>query len=48
MIHGHCFLMDEINMADDAVVERLNAVLESSRALMLSEKSRFLCTRWSL
>lgn len=35
---GKAFLMDEINMADDAVVERLNAVLEPSRTLMLSEK----------
>ncbi len=43
MTHGHCFLMDEINMADDAVVERLNAVLESSRTLMLSEKSVDSC-----
>ncbi len=35
---GDVFLMDEINMADDAVVERLNAVLEPGRTLLLPEK----------
>lgn len=36
---GQCFLMDEINMSDDAVVERLNAVLETSRTLVIPEKA---------
>ena len=35
---GHYFLLDEISLADDAVLERLNSVLESSRSLYLAEK----------
>ena len=35
---GHHFLLDEISLADDAVLERLNSVLESSRSLLLAEK----------
>lgn len=38
MVRGSALLIDEINMADDAVIERLNSVLEPSRALLLSEK----------
>ena len=35
---GHHFLLDEISLADDAVLERLNSVLETSRSLLLAEK----------
>lgn len=38
MKQGAVFLLDEINMADDAVIERLNSVLEVERTLLLSEK----------
>ena len=39
MKNGGCFLLDEINMAEDSVMERLNSVLESSRSLTLTESS---------
>lgn len=32
------FLLDEISLADDSVLERLNSVLEPSRTLILAEK----------
>lgn len=32
------FLLDEISLADDSVLERLNSVLESSRGIVLAEK----------
>lgn len=35
---GQFFLLDEISLADDSVLERLNSVLESSRTLLLAEK----------
>ncbi|OAL48241.1 midasin [Pyrenochaeta sp. DS3sAY3a] len=35
---GHYFLLDEISLADDSVLERLNSVLEPSRTLLLAEK----------
>ena len=35
---GQHFLLDEISLADDSVLERLNSVLESSRTLFLAEK----------
>ncbi|KAF2126090.1 midasin [Dothidotthia symphoricarpi CBS 119687] len=38
MKQGHYFLLDEISLADDSVLERLNSVLESSRTLLLAEK----------
>lgn len=38
MRRGDCILIDEINLADDAVLERLNSVLESGRTLTLAEK----------
>lgn len=38
MRSGHYFLLDEISLADDSVLERLNSVLESSRTLLLAEK----------
>lgn len=38
MRSGHFFLLDEISLADDSVLERLNSVLEPSRTLLLAEK----------
>ena len=35
---GEYFLLDEISLADDSVLERLNSVLEPSRILFLAEK----------
>ncbi|KAF2751085.1 midasin [Sporormia fimetaria CBS 119925] len=35
---GQYFLLDEISLADDSVLERLNSVLESGRTLLLAEK----------
>ena len=36
---GHLFVIDEISLADDAVLERLNSVLEPGRMLVLAERS---------
>jgi len=38
MIAGDIFLLDEINLAEDAVIERLNSVLEQGREITLAEK----------
>ncbi|CAG9859623.1 unnamed protein product [Phyllotreta striolata] len=38
MLHGHVFLADEISLADDSVLERLNSLLEPERSLLLAEK----------
>ncbi len=38
MKDGSFLLLDEINLAEDAVLERLNSVLEPSRALTLAER----------
>lgn len=35
---GHFFLLDEISLADDSVLERLNSVLEPHRSILLAEK----------
>jgi len=35
---GHHFLLDEVSLADDSVLERLNSVLEPERTLFLAEK----------
>lgn len=35
---GQYFLLDEISLADDSVLERLNSVLEPHRSLLLAEK----------
>ena len=35
---GDFFLLDEISLADDSVLERLNSVLEPERTLLLAEK----------
>ena len=38
MRDGRTFLVDEISLADDSVLERLNSVLEPERTLLLAEK----------
>ncbi|BBM98800.1 midasin [Marchantia polymorpha subsp. ruderalis] len=38
MRNGDFFLIDEISLADDSVLERLNSVLEPKRLLVLAEK----------
>ena len=38
MKNGEPFLLDEISLADDSVLERLNSVLEPSRSIVLAEK----------
>lgn len=38
MESGGCVLIDEISLADDAVLERLNSVLEPERKLLIAEK----------
>ncbi|KAI0166381.1 midasin [Xylariaceae sp. FL1272] len=38
MRNGQYFLLDEISLADDSVLERLNSVLEPQRSLLLAEK----------
>lgn len=38
MKQGQPFLLDEISLADDSVLERLNSVLEPGRSLVLAEK----------
>ncbi|KAJ5113719.1 hypothetical protein N7456_002253 [Penicillium angulare] len=35
---GKFFLLDEISLADDSVLERLNSVLEPARSILLAEK----------
>ena len=39
MQEGAMFLIDEISLADDSVLERLNSVLEPERTLLLAEKA---------
>ncbi|KAL5111458.1 Midasin [Taenia crassiceps] len=38
MLQGESFLLDEISLADDAVLERLNSLLEPDRRLCLAER----------
>lgn len=38
MRNGNMFLIDEISLADDSVLERLNSVLEPERSLLLTER----------
>lgn len=38
MKEAQFFLLDEISLADDSVLERLNSVLESHRTILLAEK----------
>ena len=37
--NGDDFLIDEISLADDSVLERLNSLLESDRSILVSENS---------
>ena len=39
MLRGHVLLIDEISLADDSVIERLNSVLEEGRTLLVPERS---------
>jgi midasin len=38
MVDGNIFLLDEISLADDSVLERLNSVLEPGRMMVLAER----------
>src|SRR5262249_9083690 len=38
MRNGDVFLLDEISLADDSVLERLNSVLEPARTIILAER----------
>lgn len=38
MRNGDVFLADEISLADDSVLERLNSLLEPERTLLIAEK----------
>lgn len=38
MRRGDVFLLDEISLADDSVLERLNSVLETGRTIVLAER----------
>lgn len=38
MVNGGLFLIDEISLAEDSVLERLNSVLENEKTLLLPEK----------
>ena len=40
MKNDSCVLIDEISLAEDAVLERLNSVLEPERKLLVAERSR--------
>ena len=40
MKEGGCVLIDEISLAEDAVLERLNSVLEPERKLLVAERGR--------
>lgn len=40
MKRGELFLLDEISLAEDSVLERLNSVLEPSRSILLAEKAQ--------
>lgn len=39
MKNGNYFLLDEISLAEDAVLERLNSLLEPERSILLAEKA---------
>lgn len=40
MLHGNAFLIDEINLAEDSVLERMNSALESTRSLFIAETGK--------
>jgi midasin len=41
MRSGNVFLLDEVSLADDSVLERLNSVLEPARNIVLAERGGF-------
>ncbi|XP_064402600.1 midasin-like isoform X2 [Halichondria panicea] len=41
MRSGGCLMIDEISLAGDAVLERLNSILEPERKLLVSERTRY-------
>ncbi|KAG5479950.1 hypothetical protein LSCM1_06368 [Leishmania martiniquensis] len=43
MLEGDMFVLDEISLTEDSVLERLNSVLEPSRCVTLAEKSSADC-----
>ncbi|KAG5502578.1 hypothetical protein JIQ42_05647 [Leishmania sp. Namibia] len=43
MLEGDMFVLDEISLTEDSVLERLNSVLEPSRSVTLAEKSSADC-----
>lgn len=43
MLEGHFFVLDEISLTEDSVLERLNSVLEPLRSITLAEKSTSDC-----
>lgn len=40
LVGGDALLIDEINLAEDAVIERINSVLEDRRTLFVTERSQ--------
>ena len=40
MKEGGLLLVDEISLAEDAVLERLNSVLETDRKLLVAERGK--------
>lgn len=48
LLAGEIFLLDEISLADDSVLERLNSVLEPSRSLTLAERSGWQAEKVSI
>ncbi|KAK7202204.1 Midasin [Novymonas esmeraldas] len=43
MLDGDMFVLDEVSLTEDSVLERLNSVLEPSRSVTLAEKSSADC-----
>ncbi|GBM39498.1 Midasin [Araneus ventricosus] len=48
MNEGCYFLCDEISLADDSVLERLNSVLEQEQKILLTEKSMDDCMKFEI
>lgn len=44
MLSGGVLLIDEISLAEDSVLERLNSVLETERFLLVAEKGEKTAT----
>ena len=45
MVSGDHILIDEISLADDSVLERLNSVLEPERTLVIPDKASMVNKR---